>query len=337
MIIPIVHTAVSSESTPDDRDVLDQVEAVSGALKTLGHAVHAIPCDLDLARIKACLAEIRPHAVFNLVESLGGHMSLIHLVPSLLEAMHIPYTGSSAEALRVTTHKILAKEKMAAAGLPTPPWISFTPEPNADREDRSPSIDGDVIPTVWILKSLWEHASAGLDEDRIVSASKASDLYAPLKKISDETGDACFAEAFITGREFNLSILGASGGPTVLAPAEILFEGYAEDKPRIVGYKAKWAPDSWEYQHTPRRFEFPDSDTPLLETLKSLALSCWDLFGLKGYVRVDCRVGSGGRPWILEVNTNPCLSPDAGFAAALKQSGIPFPEAVDAILVDAIQ
>jgi D-alanine-D-alanine ligase len=51
---------------------------------------------------------------------------------------------------------------------------------------------------------------------------------------------------------------------------------------------------------------------------------------------VDFRVDVNGRPWVLEVNANPCLSPDAGFAAALKQAGIPFVEAVKRILGEAV-
>ncbi|TFG43584.1 MAG: D-alanine--D-alanine ligase, partial [Syntrophobacterales bacterium] len=50
---------------------------------------------------------------------------------------------------------------------------------------------------------------------------------------------------------------------------------------------------------------------------------------------VDFRIDTAGRPWILEVNANPCLSPDAGFAAALDASGIPYAAAIDRILSDA--
>ena len=102
-----------------------------------------------------------------------------------------------------------------------------------------------------------------------------------------------------------------------------------------MGHRAKWDEQSFEYHHTPPRFDFPPADQPLLERLTGLARQCWDLFGLRGYVRVDFRVDAAGRPWILEINANPCLSPDAGFAAALAQAGISFAEAVRCILADA--
>jgi ribosomal protein S18 acetylase RimI-like enzyme len=74
-----------------------------------------------------------------------------------------------------------------------------------------------------------------------------------------------------------------------------------------------------------------------LDTLRSLAVECWRLFGLRGFARVDFRVDVRGRPWILEINTNPCLSPDAGFAAALARANVPLERAVEWIIEDALR
>jgi D-alanine-D-alanine ligase len=123
----------------------------------------------------------------------------------------------------------------------------------------------------------------------------------------------------------------------VLPPAEIDFSAFAPGKPRIVGYRAKWAEDSDEYRQTPRRFDFPASDRTLLDRLSDLARACWNEFDLRGYARVDFRVDREGRPWILEINANPCLSPDAGFAAALQQAGIEYSAAIARIVGDAVR
>src|SRR5204862_2939274 len=82
--------------------------------------------------------------------------------------------------------------------------------------------------------------------------------------------------------------------------------------------------------------EFPASDQPLLRRLTELGRECWRLFDLSGYARVDFRVDEAGQPWILEVNTNPCISPDAGFAAALEYAGIGYDGGIERILNDAI-
>ncbi len=135
-------------------------------------------------------------------------------------------------------------------------------------------------------------------------------------------GGEWFAERYIEGREFNLSILEGRQGPEVLPVAEIRFVDYPLDRPRIVDYEAKWLEGSFAFAHTPRRFVEDATEADLASDLRRLAADCWRLFGLRGYARVDFRVDEAGRPWVLEVNANPCLSPDAGFMAAAAQGGL---------------
>ncbi len=122
-----------------------------------------------------------------------------------------------------------------------------------------------------------------------------------------------------------------AGGVEVLPIAEILFEGFADGHDRIVGYDAKWAPDSAAYIGTPRRFGLELAEPELAESLARHARACWALFGISGYARVDFRVDRAGAPFILEVNMNPCLTPDAGFAAAALAGGLAYPDLIGAI------
>jgi D-alanine-D-alanine ligase len=340
MKIVIAHNAVDQNSAPDEQDVLVQAEVVSDALSKLGHESFLMPCDMDLAGLQETLKTIKPDLVFNLVESLDGKGRLIGVVPFMLDAMGIPFTGAPAESMHVSSHKGMAKEKMLTAGLPTPAWIGPWPHEfcSAYALKTPPSQDPAAFGSIqWIIKSAWEHASLGISGDGMVWASNPAELITALEARAPQLGGACFAEQFIDGREFNLSVLAGPDGPEVMPPAEILFEGYEENQPRIVCYSAKWDETSFEYSHTPRRFDFPDADKPLLDTLIKTALQCWHAFGLRGYARVDFRVDPQGRPWILEINANPCLSPDAGFAAALDRAGISFADAVERVLNDALQ
>ncbi len=335
MRIAVVHNAVADQSSPDERDVLEQADAVCAALNQLGHQPVLLACTLDLAALQQGLAEIRPDGVFNLVESLNATGRLIHVVPSLLDAMGIAYTGSRTQALYFSSNKILAKQRMVEANLPTPDWIGpFPPEMPSRKASKAPARctqNGDRR-VRWIVKSVWEHASVGLNEAELLLRENAEAVPNLLAEQAPRLGGACFAEAYIDGREFNLALLEGPGGPQVLAPAEIVFEDYPDDKLRIVGYRAKWEKDSYEYQHTPRRFDFPPRDIPLLRNLEKMAIRCWQVFGLGGYARVDFRIDADSAPWILEINANPCLSPDAGFAAALEQSGLSFTEAAGRIV-----
>jgi D-alanine-D-alanine ligase len=149
-------------------------------------------------------------------------------------------------------------------------------------------------------------------------------------------GGQFFAEAFIEGREFNLALLDGPDGPRLLPIAEIDFVDYPDDRPRIVDYEAKWEDDSFAFGNTPRHFDFPAADGSLLERLGELALATWRLFDLTGYVRVDFRVDSMNKPWILEINVNPCLSPDAGFAAAAARAGMDYDEMIGCIVSSAL-
>jgi len=336
MRVTIVHNAVADDDAPDERDVLVQAEAIRAALSALGHEPGALPCTLDLSEVKRRLTDLRPDLIFNIVESLDGKGRLIHVIPFLLDALNVPYTGACAEAMCLTSHKVLAKQRLAAAHLPTPPWIGPWPDDLPNLPPTAPDPAG-MPDGKWIVKSVWEHASIGLDETTQLLCDHAERAATLLRERAPRLGGACFAERFIDGREFNLALLAAPGGPQVLPPAEILFEGYADQALKIVGYRAKWDSDSYEFHHTPRRFDFPPEDATLLARLRDLALQCWRLFGLSGYARVDFRIDAAGRPWILEINANPCLSPDAGFAAALEAAGISYAGAVGRILSDARQ
>lgn len=357
MRVAVFYNRVAADASAADRDVLVQAEAVSDALRELGHEPVGVPCDLNLAEVQRQLLELHPDVVFNLVESLAGSDHLVSMIPLFLEALGLAYTGSSSEGLFLTNHKLLAKERMVANGIPTPAWAVLEAVGGVGRgspcesprrrlifhagrrpAENSPAAVTDVASRTnqtMIVKTVTEHASLGLDEHSLVSDVRL--LPERIGQLEQEAGRACFAEEYIDGREFNLSVLAGRDGPAVLPPAEIDFGDYPPEKVRVVGQRAKWDESSFEYHHTPRRFAFPQSDQALLRQLEGLGLECWRAFGLGGHVRVDFRVDVAGQPYVLEINTNPCISPDAGFAAAVAQAGLSYAEAVRRILENGLQ
>ncbi|HWL95505.1 MAG TPA: D-alanine--D-alanine ligase [Phycisphaerae bacterium] len=312
MRVLFLHDEIPPDARADVADALVQAEYIGGVLKRQGHDILQLAFTADLSATSAAIRDARPDVVFNLVESVGGQGRLLHFATALLDSIGLPYTGNKTEPMFLTTGKLLAKRWMIAHGIDTPAWHD------------GKSLHGTPSGQRYIVKSVWEEASIGIDDSSIVSASDAATLAREIDRRSASLGGEAFAEEFIKGREFNLSLLttgDASGACELLPPAEIDFAGYAPGKPRIVGYAAKWHADSFEYQNTPRRFDFPQSDQPLIEQLGTIAKKCWQVFGLSGYARVDFRVDSHGRPWMLEINANPCLSPDAGFMAAADRAG----------------
>jgi D-alanine-D-alanine ligase len=329
MRIAVLHQAVTEQDTVEDQDVLVQVECVSQALRQLGHEPAAVPCTLNLEAMLDRLRTMKPEKVFNLVESLGGADSLVYLPSAVLDAIGIPYTGNRTESHFLTANKVLAKKMLENAGLPTPEWIEegclTQPSP------PSPLPKGEGRSAKWIVKGVWDQASRDLDEEAIVVGTE-EEVLSRVRERARRTGRESFAEKFIAGREFNVALLTSPNGPEVLPPAEIDFSAFPPEKPRIVGHRAKWDENSFEYTNTPRTFDFPEADNALLAQIRRLTKKCWEIFSLRGWARVDFRVDHDGNPWILEINTNPCLSPDAGFAAALARAKIPFEEAIRRIV-----
>lgn len=323
MKIAVIHGAVAPDAGRDEKDVLSQVAFVSRGLAEMGHEPVAIAVSLDLEAAIGKLNSFKPALAFNLTETLRGRGNLIHIVPALLDTLGLPYTGAGTEAMFLTSNKVLAKKWLGAAGLPTPPWFATTHLP------VQLSVSGP-----WLVKSVWEHASIGLDEDSVIPDADLDGLLRRIDESKERLGGACLAEAFIDGREFNLSLLAGQCGPELLPPAEIRFDAYPPGKVRLVGYRSKWEEDSFEFNHTPRSFAFPETDASLLARLEELSRRCWELFGLRGYARVDFRIDRNGNPWILEVNANPCLSPEAGFYAAALQAGLDIRQVLARIIAD---
>lgn len=334
MNVVILHDRIAPDAREDEKDVLVQAEAVRRALAGLGHQSRNLPLSLDLSGVEAELRKTSADLVVNLVESVEGHGRLIYLAPALLDALRFPYTGAGTEAMFLTSSKLLTKERLRAKGIPTPDWVAGDSSPgDAPAETKARRF----APGTYIVKSVWEDASIGLDAASIVHTDDLTRLRQEMETRRSRLGGEAFAEAFIDGREFNLSVLEIEGEPTVLPPAEIRFTDFPPDKPRIVDYEAKWDEQSFGYTHTVRSFDFVASDADLLNDLCDLARRCWRLFGLSGYARVDFRVDENGRPWVLELNANPCLSPDAGFAAAAAQADLTYEGVVDHIIRAALR
>lgn len=326
MRVTILHDELPPNARPDELDALVQADVVADALRELGHEPTRLGMTLNLQRTAESLKELRPDCVFNLVESVASQGRLIYLATALLDSLGLPYTGAGTEAMFVTSCKTLCKKTLATQGVSTLP--SFT---GSEPDDAVGPVAGR-----YIIKSVWEEASVGLDDDSVQEFASFAQLRAALNARRSQLGGSAFAEPYVEGREFNLSLLGGADGIQVLPPAEIRFVGYPADKPRIVGYRAKWDEQSPEYHNTPRTFDFDDADRALLGNLTQMAERCWHVLGLRGYARVDFRVDSRYCPFVIEVNANPCLSPDAGFIAAARRAGLSMVEVVRRLIQQAM-
>lgn len=305
-----------------EHGVIACAHAVAAALREAGYTVEVVAFSTD---IEATLAPYPPKewVVFNLGEGLEGRLFEEARIAWALEAMGYRFTGSSGEAIALSTNKAKAKEALARAGVPTPPWKLL----------RDPAeVDGWQPDGPLIVKPVSEDASIGIGASSVVM--DPHQLRERVAYILNRYRQAALAEKFISGREFNISLWGNE--PEILPLAEVDFSAFANPLERIVSFAAKWEPDSFEYKNTP--VICPAVVDPELKgRIEEVAKKAWHAIGCRGYARVDMRVDTEGNPYVVEVNCNPDLSPDAGFYRAARAAGYTYTEMVVRILRLAVE
>ena len=313
----ILHSDIAEHAPPDEQDTLVTAAAVADALRQRGHETGTLRFVPEPSALVRAIEEFRADVVFNLVESVYADGWLSALAPAILEKRGIAYTGAGASCVALTADKPLSKHLLRAAGLPTADWA----EP--------PTWDGLLPERRYVVKSATEDASLGLDDDAVAQGALVRERADALRV---QYGGRWFAEAYLEGREFNLALLEEEQNVRVLPIAEMCFDAWQKDRPRIVGYAAKWDDASEDAKRTVRAFGVENAEPELARQMAELAQRTWRLFRLRGYGRIDFRLDAAGSPMILEANPNPCLEPNAGFAAAGQEAGLGYGDVVDRIL-----
>jgi D-alanine-D-alanine ligase len=314
--IAIAYDGGSSEwSEADVAAVMDNVRQVQASLKRLGHSTTLVPVYLHdlkwLSRVQ------RADLIFNLIEGINGVACYEDWAVGALELTGVPYTGCTSAAVTLCHRKQVANTLLERAGVPVPAFAIA-------RRNQLPS--GLRLPV--IVKPAGEDASVGIDADSVCATKKA--VRERLAKVSEQW-DEVMVQEFVDGREFYVGFLGSE----VLPLSEISFETLAEGYWRIVSYAAKWTVGSVEYRGTvpvcPAQVE-PSLGDEIIE----VARRAWETLAGEGYGRVDMRVSPEGEPWVLEVNPNPDLSTDAGFAGMAKAHGWDYDLLVDKVVEEAL-
>jgi len=240
-----------------------------------------------------------------LCEGVDGVAQLEPAVIGALELMRVPFTGSSSATTSLCLRKHLVNTLLRQAGLPVPRWDV------SRRGGRIPSVGFPAI-----CKPAAEDASLGVEQRSVVRTGRA--LVERLAAMH-ERWDEVVVQRYVDGREVNVGIV----GDRVLPIAEIDFREMPTGLWRIVSYRSKWEEGSLE--DTGALPNCPADLPPSLNAeLAHIALDAWRTVGGDGYGRVDFRIDSAGRPWLLEINANPDLSPTAGLARMARAAELDF-------------
>jgi D-alanine-D-alanine ligase len=271
-----IRVAVVMGGPSAEREVsIESGQAVMRALATLGHDAQSLDFD---GRFVDALREIAPDVVFNALHGTGGEDGTIQ---GILEWLGIPYTGSDVTSCALAMDKHLTKKLLTAEGLPTPAWDTF-------------DLSGGTLPLLpgslnlpLVVKPRSSGSSSGVSIVRTHEEwTKAMINVAPRTT-------QVIAEEYIPGREFASGVLGEEALPLV----EII----AGDE--FYSYDAKYKPGG------SRHLVPAPIDDDLTARLQMLALSVHRLLGLRDYSRTDIIVTKEGRPYILEINALPGLTP----------------------------
>lgn len=304
---------VDKAFTESEAGVLAEVQAVEQALRQLRLA-HRTVGIRTFQELPAVLAAADETVVFNLVEGFRVDPEASALVPSVVRSFGKACTGNDTRGLLLSLDKWQSKTLLAAGGLPTPEGLLVPP--------------GQPVPTripfdgPFIVKPVEADASEGIDKTSVI-VKPGRALRDAVRRIHHRWAGPALIERFIDGRELNVSVVCRADTLEVLPLAEIDFSAFEADRPRIVGYEAKWLADSFEYRHTPRLIPAP-LPKRLTERIRALAKDACRVLSCLDYCRVDFRLDEGNRPYVLEVNANPDITPDAGFAAALEAAAISY-------------
>ncbi len=321
MKILVVFNVIEQVERGEEDDLFAEQEIVlveqhiEQALQAHGHTTVAVPIRDDLW---GPLTRYDPNEwlIFNLCESIRNKTYLEPYIISVFEHLGFRYTGSNRRTLALCLNKARAKEILQAHGIPTAPYQVFTPY-TIDCRIKFPLI----------VKPVSEDASIGITLNSVVHDERG--LRRQVRYLWDKYHEPALCEEFIEGREFNVTVLG-NESPRVLPLSEINFRHIDNPFARIVSFRAKWVPTSEEYLKTP-----PTCPARISEALRikieDVARRAYTAMGLRDYGRVDIRV-KNGTPYVLEVNPNADLSPDAGIARAARVAGMSYADLADEIV-----
>ena len=321
MNVLILHSDVAPDAPADEQDTLWTVDAVKVALAERGHGVATAAFQPIPAHLKGLLDTYKPDVVFNLTESVFGLGQFAIWAAQMLEMCGVPFTGNPGGAMALAGDKPLTKTFLRQLDLPTAHWVT------------GPNWDGLDPERTYVVKHATEDASVGMTDESVVLGAGVADRAAVCAK---KHGGRWFAEEYLAGREFNVSCIEVDGRARVLPVPEMLFQNWPANRPRLVNWDAKWNEEHPDLDNTTRFFVGED-DAPLAAQLTGLVEKTWDLFGLRGFARIDFRCDGDGNPMILELNPNPCLESGAGLAAAALQIGMNYGDLCETILAAAIR
>jgi D-alanine-D-alanine ligase len=308
-----VNVAVLAGGRTPERDVsLRSGHRVLAALQELGHAGEAIdPGETSLAE---ALQERAPDLCYLVMHGKEGEDGTVQ---RLLDLLELAYTGTSAFDCEVAFDKLLAKEALARAGVPTPPWAAI--EDAALRDLGAGATLGRAVDRVGlpcVVKPSRSGSALGVS-----TVARESELPAAVMAALSFSGGVV-VESAITGTEVAVGIVGTPG--EVLPAVEIVPKGGTYD------YAARYTTGATEYFAPARLGE--DAAAACADA----ATAAWKELRLRDVTRIDMIVDAAGAPWIFDVNVSPGMTETSLLPMGASAAGMGLAQLCDEVMQSAL-
>ncbi len=310
-----------SQLRASEESVEEVAHEVLKIVRELDYRVTLLPLYISIEGFVQRLKKVKPDVIINLCEGFKGLPKFEANVAGIFETMGIRFTGNSSRTLALCQDKFKTKAVMNAFDLPTADSLLVT-EPDQ-------VID---FPFPLIVKPNAEDASLGIFPKSVFYEKDG--LLDYVHKMLKTYAGPVLVESYISGREFNVAVLDIEK-PVALPVSEIDFSTMPQDKPNICSYEAKWYKSHRLFKATvpvcPAHIE--DS---VREKLQSMSVGTFKAMECRDYVRVDFRMSHEGEIFILEVNPNPDVSRDAGYARGLAAANIDYVDFWNRLIVKSL-
>jgi D-alanine-D-alanine ligase len=286
----------------------------------LKHDVRVLGVADELTPIKQAAEEFKPHIVFNLLEAFHEVGTYDQNVVSYLELLRLPYTGCNPRGMILARDKALSKKLLQYHRIPVPEFAV------AHRRRRFSLPKRMNFPV--IVKSLTQEASIGIAQASVVDDERR--LTERVQFIHDSIGTDAIVEQYIDGRELYCCIVG-NDRLQVFPIWEMFFEKMTDRHHRIATSRVKW---SSKYQD--KAGIMTGAAEPLPEgveaRLPGLCKRVYRSLMLSGYARIDMRMDSTGKVWVIEANPNPQIANGEDFARSADMADVEYPQLMQRIL-----
>ena len=289
-------------------------------LREMGHDVRPVGIKDDLTVIRRAVEEFKPHVAFNMLENFHAIGAFDHNIVSYLELLGVPYTGCNPRGLMLARDKALSKTLLAYHRIPVPDFVVV----HVGRKPRRPK----RLAFPLIVKSLTEEASIGISQASVVEDEDK--MRERIAFIHAKVGTDAIVERYIDGRELYVGIIG-NQRLRVFPVWELHFTKMPDEVHRIATERVKW---SVKYQRKygikTRAAKLPDD---VAQHIQRLCKRVYRTLDLSGYARIDLRMDTTGRVYVIEANPNPQLGYGEDFAESAERSGVDYDRLLQQILL----